>query len=152
MRVWIRYGGFLILGLVLSLTVCSATSRNTVPSETKRHQIVVQVYPTSKGLGFEVEAGKYKNYEYKKRDANYLLAELKLHEGGDCQIIELVDDRAPLSAITEASEMAINAGFKDIRPFVYWHQTGRMAQVQFGPPIKATANPDEIETRIEKAH
>jgi len=95
-----------------------------------------------KGLLFEVESG-----ENKKADANYLLAELKLHNGGDCQIIAVVDDRAPLSAITEISEMAINAGFKDIRPFVSWHKTGRMAQIQFGPAIKSTSDPDKIEKR-----
>src|SRR5207245_4654022 len=52
--------------------------------------------------------------------------------------------RVPLSAITEISEMAINAGFKDIRPFVLWHKTGRMAQIQFGPAIKSTLDPDKI--------
>jgi hypothetical protein len=43
--------------------------------------------------------------------------------------------------------MAINAGFKDIRPFVSWHKTGRMAQVQFGPAIKFTQDPDKIDKR-----
>jgi hypothetical protein len=62
----------------------------------------------------------------------------------------VVDDRARLSAITEVSEMAINAGFKDIRLFIYWHKTGRMAQVQFGPSIKFTMNPNQIERRVEK--
>jgi hypothetical protein len=105
-------------------------------------QIVVSVHKAEKGLLFEVESS-----EYKKGDANYLLAELKLRRGGDCQIIAVIDDRVPLSAITEISEMAINAGFKDIRPFVSWHKTGRMAQIQFGPAIKSTWDPDKIEKR-----
>ena len=146
----IRYFVMLFSGVVLALGMVSADSRNTAPSGTKPRQIVVLVYQADKGLRFELESDEYKNGEYKKADANYFLAELKLHEGGDCQIIEVVDDRAPLSAITEASEMAINAGFKDIRPFVYWHKTGRMAQVQFGPPIKFTKNAETIEQR-EKA-
>ena len=98
---------------------------------------------------FKLQSGIYRDSEYKKSDANYFLAELKLHEG-DCQLIEVVDDRAPLSAITEVSEMAINAGFKDIRPFIYWHKTGRMAQVQFGPPIKFTMNANKLEQRVKK--
>jgi hypothetical protein len=126
----------------LAVGVYAANSTKTTPSDKKPEQIVVKVHKADKGLLFEVESG-----EYKKGDANYLLAELKLHKGGDCQIIAVVDDRIPLSAITEISEMAINAGFKDIRPFVLWHKTGRMAQIQFGPAIKFTNDPDKIAKR-----
>lgn len=131
-----------LLGCLLVVGVHAANSKKTTQSDKKPEQIVVNVHKSDKGLLFEVESN-----EYKKGDANYLLAELKLHKGGDCQIIALVDDRVPLSAITEISEMAINAGFKDIRPFVAWHKTGRMAQIQFGPAIKFTRDPDKIEKR-----
>jgi len=131
-------------GCLIAVGVYAANSKKTA-SDKKPEQIVVTVHKANKGLLFEVESD-----EYKKGDANYLLAELKLHRGGDCQIIAVVDDRAPLSAITEISEMAINAGFKDIRPFIYWHKTGRMAQIQFGPAIKFTPDPDKIAKR-EKA-
>jgi hypothetical protein len=132
-------------GCLTAVGVYAANSRKTNHSGKKREQIVVNVHKADKGLLFEVESN-----EYKKGDANYLLAELKLHKGGDCQIFAVVDDRVPLSAITEISEMAINAGFKDIRPFVSWHKTGRMAQIQFGPAIKFTQDPDKIDKR-EKA-
>jgi hypothetical protein len=147
-----RYSVILISGLFLALGVAPASSRSTSPAVTNRRQIVVLVYETEKGLRFKLQAGIYKDMEYKKYDANYFLADLKLQEGGDCQIIEVVDDRAPLSAITEVSEMAINAGFKDIRPFIYWHKTGRMAQVQLGAPIKFTMNAEKIEQRLERVH
>jgi hypothetical protein len=137
--------------LILAFSVSPASSTDGSHPVTNHKQIVVLVYETSKGLRFDLESGVYKGGEYKKVDANYFLADLKLHEGGDCQIIEIVDDRAPLSAITAASEMAINAGFKDIRPFVYWHKTGRMAEVQFGPPIKFTMNSNKLERRVEQA-
>ena len=130
------------LSCFAALTIYAANSKKTTHSDKKPEQIVVTVHKADKGLLFEVESG-----ENKKADANYLLAELKLHNGGECQIIAVVDDRAPLSAITEISEMAINAGFKDIRPFVSWHKTGRMAQIQFGPAIKSTSDPDKIEKR-----
>ena len=127
-----------------------ASSKDTAPSIANRRQIVVLVNQTKDGLRFDLESGIYRGAKYKKFDANYFLADLKLHEGADCQIIEVVDDRVPLSTITEVSEMAINAGFKDIRPFVYWHKTGRMAEVQFGPPINFTLNPGKIEQRVAK--
>ena len=133
------------LGCFTAVGIYAANSKKTTHSDKKPEQIVVTVHKAQKGLLFEVESD-----EYKRVDANYLLAELKLHKGGDCQIIAIVDDRVPLSAITEISEMAINAGFKDIRPFVSWHKTGRMAQIQFGPAIKFTQDPDKIAKR-EKA-
>ncbi len=148
-REWLS---FLFLGLFLAFGFLPAASRNTSPPITNHRQIVVVVYETDKGLRFKLQAGIYKDAEYKKYDANYFLADLKREQGGDCQIIEVVDDRAPLSAITEVSEMAINAGFKDIRPFIYWHKTGRMAQVQFGPPIKFSMNPEKIDQWVENAN
>lgn len=142
----------LAAGLLLACGFAPASSMDTGSIANKPRQIIVMVYAAKGGLRFELETGIYKHNEYKKFDANYFLADLKMHEGSDCQIIEIVDDRAPLSAITEASEMAINAGFKDIRPFVLWHKTGRMAQVQFGPPIKFATAADKIGREIEKTN
>ncbi|MHB8501427.1 MAG: hypothetical protein ACYDCG_19855 [Candidatus Acidiferrales bacterium] len=150
MKISIRYLATFVLALVLGLSVTPASSRDTTATVMNHRQIVVLVYETSKGLRFDLESGIYKGAEYKKVDANYFLADLKLHEGGDCQIIEVLDDRIPLASITEISEMAINAGFKDIRPFVHWHKTGRMAELQFGPPIKFTMSADKIVQRIGK--
>jgi hypothetical protein len=140
----------LAAGMTLTFGFAPASANDTVSRPEKPRQIMVVVYAAKGGLRFELESGIYKNHEYKKFDANYFLADLKMREGGDCQIIEIVDDRAPLSAITEVSEMAINAGFKDIRPFVLWHKTGRMAQVEFGPPIKFAKSADKIEHQTEK--
>jgi hypothetical protein len=151
MKGTIRFFVTLVSSVVLALVVAPVSSTATFPAVSSRPQIVVLIYPTDKGLRFKLQAGIYKDAEYEKYDANYFLAELKLQEGGDCQIIEVFDDRAPLSAITEVSEMAINAGFKDIRPFIYWHKTARMAEVQFGPPIKFAMSAEKIEKREEKA-
>lgn len=150
MNASIKRSVMLITGLFFVFGVPPANSDGTSPPPGRPRQIVVMVYEADQGLRFKLQSGIYRDAEYKKSDANYFLAELKLHEG-DCQIIEVVDDRARLSAITEVSEMAINAGFKDIRPFIYWHKTGRMAQIQFGPAIKFTMAVEKIEQRVEKA-
>ena len=52
-----------------------------------------------------------------------------MREGSDWQIVSIIDDTVDVGAITQISEMAIDAGFKDIRPYVYWHEAGRMAQI-----------------------
>jgi hypothetical protein len=145
-----RYSVIILLALILGLGVVPASSRIAVPATQNLRKIVVVVYETDKGLRLKLQSGIYKDTENKKYDANYYLADLKLQEGEDCQLIEVVDDRAPLSAITEVSEMAINAGFKDIRPFIYWHKTGRMAQVEFGAPIKFTTDAEKIGQLLEK--
>lgn len=134
----------LLVSLVclVAVGVYATSSKKTTYSDNKREQIVVIVQKIDNGLVFNVDSK-----DYKKGDANYLLAELKLHKGGDCQIIAIVDDRVSLSGITEISEMAINAGFKDIRPFVVWHKTGNMAQILFGPAIRFTQDPDKIAKR-----
>lgn len=134
------------------LALLAAPTAPTKPVAGKPKQLVVTVRQTSKGLRFQVDSGQYKKDEEKNREeANYFLAELKMNQCGECQLIEIVDDRAPLSAITEASNMAINAGFKDIRPFVYWHKTGGMAEVQFGPTIRFTADSAKLERRVSDA-
>jgi hypothetical protein len=150
MKNFVRYSAIFVSGLFLALGAAPASSRDSSSVVTNHRQIVVLVYETDNSLRFKLQSGIHKDSEYKKHEANYFLADLKLQEGDDCQIIEVVDDRAPLSAITEVSEMAINAGFKDIRPFIYWHKTGRMAQVQFGSPIKFSMNAGKIERGLEK--
>ena len=126
----------------IALITGHARAHSSDRSDRDVKQIVVRVYPGGRGLDYLLESE-----HHKKGDANFMLAELKLQRGSDCQIIIAVDDRLPLSAITEISEMAINAGFKDIRPFVSWHKTGRMAQILFGPAIKFSESPETIEQR-----
>jgi hypothetical protein len=140
-----RKGIMVLTTLVFSgimLLTASARSFSSSADVVKRKQIVVRLHRGDKGIDYELESE-----HHKKGEANFMLAELKLQEGSDCQIIAIVDDAVDLWGITQISEMAINAGFKDIRPFVYWHKTGTMAQIQFGPPIKFTDKPEKIEQR-----
>ncbi len=134
----------LVTGSV-ALVTAYARPHGTSPGKNDLEQIVVRVHRSEKSLDYELGSE-----HHRKGEANFMLAELKLQRGGDCQIIAVVDDTVPLSGITEISEMAINAGFKDIRPFVSWHKTGRMAQIQFGPPIKFTGDPEKIDKREKK--
>jgi len=126
----------------VGLVTAYAGPRNSTSEKKERKQIVVRVHRGEKGLDYEMESD-----HLQKSHANFMLAELKMREGGDCQIVAIIDDTVDLGGITQISEMAIDAGFKDIRPFVYWHKTGRMAQIQFGPPIKFTEDPEKIEHR-----
>src|SRR5690348_9334115 len=131
--------------LVAVITTRAAASRKDHPENGNVRQLVVLIHKSASGLEYEM-----RSYKLQKGDANYWLAEIKLKECGNCQIIPILDDNVELGAITQISEMAINAGFKDIRPFVYWRKTGNMAQIQFGPAIKYTTDLRKIERRSEK--
>jgi hypothetical protein len=146
MRTKIAVLSAVLISIIVSITTTHAKPRKTSPEQAKERQIVVRVHKSPKGLEYEM-----RSYGLKKGEANYWLAEIKLRECNDCQVIPIIDDNVELGGITEISEMAINAGFKDIRPFVYWRKTGRMAEIQFGPPVKFTANEAKLEQRIEKA-
>lgn len=145
MRSKLSFLAFLLIAGGVSLAVVDAKSREEQPQKERGGQIVVRVHKSSKGLEYEM-----RSYNLKKGEANYWLAEIKLRECKDCQIIPILDDDVELAAITQISEMAVNAGFKDIRPFVYWRKTARMAQIEFGPLIKATDDPEKIAQREAK--
>jgi len=142
MKVQAALLGLLALGCLSIGGLHARPQQKQEPERKPEKQVVVRVHKSEKGLEYVLDANKYK-----KRDANYALAELKLQKGADCQVIAIIDDNADLGAITKFSEMAINAGFLDIRPYVYWRETGRMAEIQFGPPIKFTNDADKIARR-----
>lgn len=137
-----------ILTVAVAVAIATPAGSRQGRAETakQKQQIVVRVHRTQNGLEYEM-----RSYNLKKGDANYWLAEIKLRECSDCQVIPIIDDDAPLAAVTQISAMAINAGFTDIRPFVYWRETGDMAEIQFGPPIKFTASTEKIEQRLKRA-
>ena len=138
---------FFAILVVVTISMTGAAKQRQKQTETgSRKQLVVRVHNSSRGPQFEM-----RSYDgLKKGEANYWLAEIKLRECADCQVIAIIDDDLQLGAITQVCEIAINAGFKEIRPFIYWRKTGRMAEIQFGSPIKFTTDAEKIESRLRK--
>jgi hypothetical protein len=118
------------------------TSKQTPEIE----QLLVFVHRGEKGVDFDMGYG-----HQKKSDANFTLAELKLQHGSRCQLIILIDESLDLGVISQVGQMAINAGFTDIRPFVYWSSTEKIAEIQFGPLIKFAPNAEMIDARLDQA-
>jgi hypothetical protein len=54
------------------------------------------------------------------------------------------EDQMLLSNVKEVPAMALNAGFTDVRAYAYWRRTGRMAEILFGPVLKATSDPKKF--------
>lgn len=142
------------------LFVATAARSNDKTDGSRVKQIIVQIHRSSyseiltfASPGFRA-GGKLEYdarlYVLKKGEASRWLAEAKLREGNGCQIIPIIDDNVELGAVTQIYEMAINAGFKDIHPFVHSRKTGRMTELQVGSPIMFTIDPEEIERKLEK--
>lgn len=136
---------FLLALISPALETARGKPRHSPAQRGTARQIVVLVHRSNHGLEYEL-----RSYHLKEREANFLLAEIKLRECDDCQIVPIIDDDVALGVVAKISEMAINAGFRDIRPFVFWRSTGRMAQIEFGPVIRFTTNAEQIEQRIQK--
>jgi hypothetical protein len=80
---------------------------------------------------------------YSKRDLNFQLGELKLQSYPTVRpVLVFLDDSTYLSDIKFVPQMAIDAGFTDIRVFAVWPKAGNMAEIVFGPVKKISANPD----------
>src|SRR5262245_32398229 len=87
-----------------------ALGKSDSPQSSIAKQIVVHVRHSDVGLVYEIGDNRLQ-----RGAANSWLAGIKDHECKDCQIVPILDDNVELGAITQISEMAINAGFKDIR-------------------------------------
>jgi hypothetical protein len=73
---------------------------------------------------------------YSGKDLQYVLGEIHIDASRSSAIAVILEDDLALRDVKEVPAMALNAGFTDVRVFVYWKKTGRMAEVFLGPVIK----------------
>jgi hypothetical protein len=139
-KVWLTLA--LILGIASLLETVQAGLPDKKPVSDGR-QIVVLVHKADKRIEWGDKELVYEmdSKRYAKSGINLALAELHLNRDKNTAITALIDDTAPLEAIAEFGEMAINAGFTDVHIFVCFHKTDRMAEVQLGPALKFSQNP-----------
>ncbi|HEY2461420.1 MAG TPA: hypothetical protein VGI16_11455 [Candidatus Acidoferrum sp.] len=110
-------------------------SKNKDCKSSECRPIVVTVRRVEKLLTFQLEGNKYL-----KKDMNYELAELKM-EYGQRPVVAILEEGTLLTDVQLVPEMAVNAGFTDIRVYAAWPKTGHMAEVLFGPVVKLSNNP-----------
>jgi len=73
---------------------------------------------------------------YSKLDLSEAIGELRLSSSASSGILIVLEDTMALSDIKDVPQMALDAGFKNVRVFVYWKDTGNMAELFFGPVVK----------------
>ncbi len=120
-------------------------------SKDKKLPIVVFVRRVDMKLEFELEKVKYTGDQLA-----FELEELALDRGKDRQIVVILEDSVLMSDFKEVPFLAIDAGFRDVRVFLTWKKTGKMAEVilsrksddlaefLFGPVRKKTKDPQKF--------
>jgi len=87
--------------------------------------------------GIEYTVGKAR---YSKTELNEIIGEMRLRYSADSYVVIVLEDSMALSDIKVVPQMALDAGFKNVRVFVYWKGTGNMAEQFFGPVVKHNLN------------
>ncbi|MFI5059517.1 MAG: hypothetical protein ACHQLQ_15200 [Candidatus Acidiferrales bacterium] len=129
-------------------------SRFTIDDPTSRDKtlpIVVFVRRIDSSLEFVLE-----DFRYTGDQLAFKLGELALERGKDRQIVVILEDSVLMSDFKEVPFMAINAGFRDVRVFLTWKKSRKMAEVilsrktddlsefLFGPVRKKTKDPKKF--------
>jgi hypothetical protein len=93
-------------------------------------RIVVIAHKVKGQIQCEIDSTKYT-----QRECGFVLGELRLTHEANGQIALLVSDDTELSTIVWLARKAVDAGFNNIRNYIY-RRNGQMAAIQFGPVAK----------------
>jgi hypothetical protein len=99
--------------------------------EKERKQILVYAQRNGNGIAY-----LFRGQRYAGKELDYLLGEWHVDAAKDSEVVVVLEDSLALSDVKNVPAMAMKAGFKDVRAFVYWKGTGNMAEVWFGPVVK----------------
>jgi hypothetical protein len=125
---------FFVIGLTSLFFVERAGSRDHKAQSSAvlvNNQLVVSARRTFGQIEYTVG-----NAHYSKTELSELIGEAHLNAKPDSAVVFVLEDSMALSDIKEVPEMALAAGFKNVRVFVYWKGTGNMAELFFGPVVK----------------
>jgi hypothetical protein len=143
---------FLLIGaLSASAQGASRFKSDDSTSKDKTMPIVVFVRRMNMKLEFVLE-----DFRYDGDELAFRLGELALERGKDRQIVVILEDSVLMSDFKEVPFMAIDAGFRDVRVFLTWKRSRKMAEVilskktgdlsefLFGPVRKKTKDPKKF--------
>ena len=101
--------------------------------------IVVEVYKTPRGVGYRVDS--------KRADLSptgnllRLLGVAYEKHGANAPVVVLIDPRVPIEQIDFIDGVAAKVPLTNLRFFEFSHQTGKMAEIKFGPTLTYSTNP-----------
>jgi hypothetical protein len=135
---------------ILLIVVCSAFLSSTFASDaagkkkkssdsTTDLRIVVFAHRSDQGIEYRINQQSYTSEEL-----NYALGEMHIGASKRSGIAVVLEDDMRISDVKAVPRMALDAGFEDVRVYVYWKGTGHMAEILFGPVLKFGLDPKKF--------
>lgn len=122
---------FLFLSLLLPGSALNAWPGKSRTKVLPKQQIVVSARRLNGSIEYSIGKARYTS-----ASLNECIGELRLASSAESTVVIVLEDTLALSDIKEVPRMALDAGFKNVRVFVYWKGTGNMAELFFGPVVK----------------
>ena len=140
MKVLLRsFAMFLSLGLILGAPSSAGPKKNKSTASKTTQRVIVFARKTDHGIEYRISKQIYTG-----KDLDYVLGELHIYANKKSAIAVVLEDNMRLSDVKDVPVMAVKAGYTDVRAYVYWKKTGRMAEILFGPVLKANADPRKL--------
>jgi hypothetical protein len=121
----------IVFALLLLCHAVSAGHKNTRAKILPKNQIVVSARRVNGEIEYTIG-----NFHYTKAALSDSMGEMRLNASAESEVVIVLEDTMALADIKEVPQMALSAGFKNVRVFVYWKGTGNMAELFFGPVVK----------------
>jgi len=129
----------LLLELVLGAPSFAGPRKNKSNPSKSAQRVIVFARKIDHGIEYRIDKQTYTG-----KDLDYVLGELHIYANKESAIAVVLEDNMLLSDVKDVPAMALKAGYTDVRAYVYWKRTGRMAEVLFGPVLKATIDPRKL--------
>ena len=140
MKVLLRsFAMFLFLGPILGMPSSAGPEKNKSSVSRTTQKVIVFARKTDHGIEY-----RFNKQIYTGKDLDYVLGELHIYANKESAVAVVLEDNMLLSDVKDVPAMALQAGYTDVRVYVYWKKTGRMAEILFGPVLKATADPRKL--------
>jgi hypothetical protein len=140
MKVLLRsFAMFLFLGLILGMPSSAGPKKNKSAVSKTTQKVIVFARKTDRGIEYRLNKQVYVG-----KDLDYVLGELHIYANKESAVAVVLEDNMFLSDVKDVPAMALKAGYTDVRAYVYWKRTGRMAEILFGPVLKANADPRKL--------
>jgi hypothetical protein len=122
--------------MVLIATFCAALPASAGPGKTKKtnrekKQVLIYAHRLNGSVEFMCDGQRYS-----AKDLDYALGEWHVDAAKGSEVSVVLEDNMTLSDVKDVPAMALKAGFRDVRAFVYWKGTGNFAEVLFGPVMR----------------
>lgn len=130
---------FFCLGLILGMPTSAGPKKNKSSASKTTQRVIVFARKTDRGIEYRLNKQVYVG-----KDLDYVLGELHIGANKESSVVVVLEDNMLLSDVKDVPAMALNAGYTDVRAYVYWKKTGRMAELLFGPVLKVTADPRKL--------